>query len=269
MGVLWYSIGASRAYEIFAGCAEMTAGILLFIPRLATLGALVCLADSIQIFTLNMTYDVPVKLFSFHLILMSLFLIAPDAARLANVLVFNRTADPSTQPPLVRGRRGRRILLAAQLVFGAYLVFMNLKGATEAWTAYGGGAPKSALYGIWNVDEMSIDGVTRSPLVTDYDRWRRLTFQAPTTMSFWRMDDTFTAYGAAIDLSAKTLALTKTTDKAWKAQFTFQQPAPERLVLDGAMDGHKIRMRLHLFDRDKLMLVSRGFHWIQEAPFNR
>ena len=56
------------AYEIFAGSAEVLAGILLIIPATATLGALVCLADCIQIFTLNMTYDVPVKLFSFHLL---------------------------------------------------------------------------------------------------------------------------------------------------------------------------------------------------------
>src|SRR4026208_2091617 len=68
MGVLWYSVGASRPYEIFAGCAELAAGILICIPRTATLGALICLADAIQIFTLNMSYDVPVKLFSFHLI---------------------------------------------------------------------------------------------------------------------------------------------------------------------------------------------------------
>ena len=82
MGVLWYSIGASRPYEIFAGCAELLGGILLFVPRLALLGALVALAVSVQIFTLNMTYDVPVKLFSFHLILMSLVLIAPEVSRL-------------------------------------------------------------------------------------------------------------------------------------------------------------------------------------------
>src|SRR6516162_4529530 len=73
MGVLWYSIGASRPYEMFTGCAELLGGILLFVPPLATLGALVCLADTVQIFALDMTYDVPVKLFSFHLILLSLF----------------------------------------------------------------------------------------------------------------------------------------------------------------------------------------------------
>ena len=76
MGVLWSSIGSSPAYESFAGCAELLGGILLIVPRTTTLGALVCLADMTQVFMLNMTYDVPVKLLSFHLILLSLFLLA-------------------------------------------------------------------------------------------------------------------------------------------------------------------------------------------------
>lgn len=67
MGVLWFSVGASPAYEMFGGAAEMLGGILLFFARTSTFGALVCLADLTQIFMLNMTYDVPVKLFSFHL----------------------------------------------------------------------------------------------------------------------------------------------------------------------------------------------------------
>jgi len=44
MGVLWASIGASHPYEIFAGCAELLAAVLLFVPRLGTLGALVALS---------------------------------------------------------------------------------------------------------------------------------------------------------------------------------------------------------------------------------
>ena len=38
---------------------------------------------------------------------------------------------------------------------------------------------------------MSIIGVERAPLVTDYGRWRRLSFDVPTRMAFHRMDDTF------------------------------------------------------------------------------
>jgi hypothetical protein len=84
MGVLWSSIGASPAYETFVGFAETLGGVLLGVPRTAMLGALICLADLIDVFLLNMTYDVPVKLFSFHLILMALFLLAPEFRGLAN-----------------------------------------------------------------------------------------------------------------------------------------------------------------------------------------
>ena len=269
MGVLWYSVGASRPYEMFTGCAELAGGILLFFPRTATLGALICLADTMQIFTLNMTYDVPVKLFSFQLILMSLFLLAPEARRLANVLVFNRTAGPSTQPPLGRSPRAIRIGAIAQGVFGIYLVGMGLYGARQSWYSYGGGAPKPPLYGIWNITEMQIDGQTRSPLVTDYDRWRRLVIQSAVGIMLQRMDDTFVGYGAKVDMTAKTIALTKAADKAWNARFTFEQPTRERLVLAGTLDGHSLRMKTELVDHTKFLLVSRGFHWVQEYPFNR
>ena len=76
MGVLWYSIGASPAYEVFVGLAEICGGTLLLTPRTALLGALMCLMDTIAVFTLNMTYDVPAKLFSFHLVLMCVFLLS-------------------------------------------------------------------------------------------------------------------------------------------------------------------------------------------------
>jgi len=35
------------------------------------------------------------------------------------------------------------------------------------------------------------------------------------------------------------------------------------------MDGHQIHMQLKLFDRNKLTLVNRGFHWINDYPFQR
>jgi hypothetical protein len=263
---LWASIGASRPYEMFTGFAELTAGVLLFVPRLATLGALLCLADVIEIFALNMTYDVPVKLFSFHLILMSLVLLAPDASRLANVLVFDRTAGPSTQPPLVRSHRGMRIAVIAQLVFGAYLLGMSLYFGAQRWKQFGGGVPKSPLYGIWNVDEMSIDGVIRPPLLTDHDRWRRVTFQTPTTSSFHRMDDTFVTSTAKIDMDGRRLSLKSPT---WSATFAVEQPSADRLILDGDMNGRAMRMQLHLVDRESFLLVNRGFQWIQEYPLNR
>lgn len=269
MGVLWSSIGASRPYEIFTGCAELAGGILLFIPATATLGAIVSMGCMLQVFMLNMTYDVPVKLFSFHLLSMSLFLLAPDAKRLMNLLVLNRPADRSPVPPLGGTARAIRIGVILQIVFGAYIVGMTFNGALDGWAQYGGGAPKSPLYGIWNVAYMSVDDVERAPLITDNDRWRRLVFDRPAVVSFQRMDDTFARFGSKIDIEAKSLTLTKNEDPKWTATFSFQQPAADQMILEGEMDGKKVQMRLELFPREKFLLVSRGFNWIQEYPFNR
>jgi len=88
-------------------------------------------------------------------------------------------------------------------------------------------------------------------------------------MVFERKNDSFVLYGASVNLPERTLALTKKDDKDWTASFTFQRPAGDQLILDGRMDNHQVHMELQLTDRNSLLLVSRGFHWVQEAPFGR
>ena len=267
--ILWSSIGVSPAYESFTGCAEMLGGLLLLVPRTTLFGALICLADTVQVFVLNMTYGVAVKLLSFHLILLALFLLAPDLPRLINIFFLNRAAGPSAEPQLFGTRRANRIALAVQILFGICLVAMGAYSARVVWHTFGGGRPKSPLYGIWNVEELSIDGQLRSPLLTDYGRWRRVVFDTPDRNTFQRMDDSFVRYSASINVNDKTLALAKEDDKNWKANFTFQRVAQDQLILDGEMDSHKLHMQLQLVDRSKFLLINRGFHWIQEYPFNR
>jgi hypothetical protein len=269
MGVLWSSIGASPAYEVFAGCAELLGGILLIFPRTTTFGALICVADMTQVFVLNVTYDVPVKLFSFHLILLSLFLLAPEFERLTDFFFRGRGVEPSRQPPLFLTRRANRIALAAQILFGVWMLGMNAWSADAGWKTYGGGRPSPLLYGIWSVEELSIDEQIRSPLVTDYDRWRRVIIDFPEVIVFQRMDDSFAQFDASTDAKAGTIALTKSGDNDWKGNLTFQRVGPDQLLLDGAMGGHKIHMRLALVDTSKFALVSRGSHWVQEQIFNR
>jgi hypothetical protein len=159
--------------------------------------------------------------------------------------------------------------LAAQIVLGLWLVGMNTYGAWGYWSIFGAGRPHSPLYGIWDVRQMSIDEQPRPPLLTDHGRWRRAIFDFPAQMDFQRMDDSFAHYAASIDLTNKTLALTKRGDQNWKANFTFQRPVRDQLILDGRMDNHQVHIELQLTDHNKFLLVGRGFHWIQEFPFNR
>jgi hypothetical protein len=286
MGMLWNSMGAAPAYQMFCGFAEVIGGLLLIVPRTATLGALIGLADMIQVFTLNMTYDVPAKLLAFHLILLSCFLLAPDVPRLVRFLLLNQATAPSTQVRLFRSVRANRIALAAQIIFGLWFVGFFSHQCWNHWNRAAGGRPLPPLYGIWEVKQMSIDQQPRLPLLTDSTRWRRAIFdfpsrncagaytqtgytQASLCLALQRLDDSFVPYGASVNLSGGTLDLTKSSDKNWKAGFTLHRPAGNQLILDGRMDDHQVHMELQLVDRNSFPLVSRGFHWTMEAPFGR
>jgi hypothetical protein len=263
-GVLNNSIGSVPAYEIFTGCAMLAAGLLLIFPRTATLGALISLADMIQVFMLAMTYDVIAKLLAIHLILLCCFLLVPDVLRLVRFLLLHRTTSLSAEAQLFRGVRANRIALAAQIIFGLWLVGVCCHYSLGVWNTRGGGRPLPALYGIWEVRQMSIDEQPRPPLLTDSTRWRRAIFDYTDRMAFQRLDDSFVPYGASVNLPERTLALTKKDDKNWRASFTFQRPAGDQLILDGRMDNHQVHMELQLIDRNSFVLVSRGFHWVQE-----
>jgi len=268
MGVLWASMASSPAYQSFTGCTEILGGVLLLLPQTALLGALVSLGVAIQIFVLNMSYDVPVKLFSLHLILLALLLILPERTRLRNFFLLNRTANPAFAI-VTRSRRKSRLILAAQACFAIYVTATMAYGARQGWSEFGGGAPKSLLYGIWEVEQMSVDDEIRPPVPSEEQRWRRVIFDRPDRTSFQRMNDSLLTFNAKLDANKKTIGLTKTDDAKWKAALSYDRPANDHITLSGEMDGHRVAMELRLVDRETFLLVNRGFHWVQERPFNR
>ena len=264
-GLLWAFMGASPAYESATGVAEVLAGVLMLAPRTATLGTLICLADLLQVFALNMTYDVPVKLMALNLILLALFLLAPYARRFADFLVIGRAAAPVVEDALFPDRRKNRRAVWAQMLVGAYLVIVFLYGARRNWNARER-APKSPFQGAWNVATMSVDGVVRPPLLTDNSRWRRVVFEGP-QMVLQGMDDRSTPYAAAVDTAAGLIRLGRRADKAWKAQLSFAHLASGELRLDGDLDGRRVQVELARVSG--FLLVDRGFHWVQERPFHQ
>jgi len=269
MGVIWYSIGAAPGYERFIGSAEVLGGLLLLLPGTALIGALVTLGVTFGVFMVNMTYDVPVKLFSFHLVLMSIFLMAPDARRLFNWFVLNRPVQPAPAPRYGPSRRSHLGVIIAQLVFLAWALGFEIYGGAQSWKTYGGGAPKSPLYGIWAIDSMSINGELRPPLTTDSLRYSHAVFQSMNGVTFQKMDQKFARFGGTIDTVKRQLLLRSFTDSTSKPVLSYERPSPTRLTVEGDIDGKRVRMAMTQRDLNSFTLVSRGFNWVQEFPFNR
>jgi hypothetical protein len=267
--LLWTFVGASTAYQMFAGLAEVLAGLLLIVPRTATLGAIVCLADMTQVFVLNMAYDFGLKQISFHLMLFSLFLLVPHIGRLVDVFVRARQVALSPLPLLFRAARANRIATAAQVCFGLYLLALFTNLSVRLWYAEGDGRPRSPLYGIWDVEELSLDGAVTPASEADYDRrWRRVIFDAADVLVFQRTDDSFAHYGVRLDERRRTLALVKGRSRTWGATFTFARPASDRLVLAGEMDGRQVRTTLRRVELVTFRLLGSRFRWVRPPdPF--
>ena len=130
--------------------------------------------------------------------------------------------------------------------------------------------PRSPLYGIWNVEEFEVDGKASPPLITDAQRWRRVVFDFPKSIAIQLMSDSRRRYGLDLDTEKMTLALVQPNDPSRsKTLFSYTRPEPGLLAMEGTLDGRKIKARLRRADTSDFRLLSRGFHWITEYPFNR
>jgi uncharacterized membrane protein YphA (DoxX/SURF4 family) len=261
-GLLWMFMGSSHGYRYFTGCVELAGGILLFVPRLRTLGALIGVVAFTNVFALNISYNAPVKISSLHLLLMSIFLLLPDARRLVAVVLLNRSTIPQDSPALFRQHRRNTVALALQVLLGLFLASSYLYQARDYEkqnVAY-----KPPFYGIWIVEEFTFDGKVLPPLLTDDVRWQRMIFQFPKGVGIQGMSGSWTGYWLRRDMEKKTFALEKPGDAKRKFQFSFLSSDPRMLVLDGTDGEHSIGVKLHRVDEKEFALLSDHFQWIHE-----
>ncbi len=268
MGLLWTFMGASAPYTIFGGLSELIPGLLLLFRRTAALGALLAIPVLANVAVLNLCYDVPVKLFSLHLLAMSVFLAAPELWRLADLLVLRRPVAPATDRPFFRRRRCQIAAVVVEVTlavgFTAFILHMGYADLKEY-----NDSMRSPFAGVWSVDDLKIDGRARDAQTAEDLQWRRLVFDYPTVLSIQSASDFRQRYWLQVDDVHKTLTLAKRGDARWKANLAYRWLAADRLALEGTFGGQPLQASLRRGDRRKFLLMNRGFHWVSEYPFNR
>jgi uncharacterized membrane protein YphA (DoxX/SURF4 family) len=268
MGLLWTFMGASAAYQIFAGIGEVVGGTLLFWRRTALLGALVLVGVLANVVALNFCYDVPVKLYSSHLLGMALFVLAPHLPRLLNVLVLNRPAAACELRPFPLQRRWvRGLALAAKaafvLAYGVYPIYESYQQAQQ----YGYLSPRHDLAGVYRVTAFSSNGQSGGA-VADGQRWVRVgiarTGQFGTVL--WA-DGTVRRGALRIDPANKTIALQRPGGAPLPLRFTRSNAGV--VTIEGTGPAGPLTAVLSREPEQEMLLLGRGFHWINEFPFNR
>ncbi len=268
MGLLWTFMGASSAYTAFAGATEVLGGALLFFRRTTTLGALVVIGVMTNVVMLNFCYDVPVKLYSSHLLMMAVFLVLPEAGRLFDVLILHRATNAGDFSPPPGPRWLGFVRKCAWCGFVGWVVFSNISGSLEARSTYGALAPKPPIYGVFEVEEFSRNGSVEAPLLTNASQWRRLAFSSR-GLAIRRLDDSVEQFGIQNDEAKQELSVIRRTDKVETFTMHWSRPDAEHLLLAGKFGADDLTAKLRVAPVQTFFLLERGFHWINEFPLNR
>ena len=264
MGLLWTFMGASPAYTIFAGSVELLGGLLLTMRRTSLLGALVSIGALSNVAALNYFYDVPVKLYSTDLLLLSMFVAAFDTRRLIDFFLRNRTTPQPRSMPLIGNHRLATAVQIVKAIVVIAAVWVSLAGSYRAHSSYQINT-RAPLYGQWNVTEWDVDGKSMPRVIGDVDQWRQLTIENNTAAI---VDNADSSQYCAFKYNASAISLSPNDGSAGMT-FTYIKPASSELYLSGTVDGKRVQVRLHRQIDSDYLLVNRGFHWINEQPYNR
>jgi hypothetical protein len=281
MRLSWLFIGYSAKYQFFSGLMETVAGLLLLFRPTVTLGLLAATGAFLNVVMINMSYDVPVKLFASHLLLACIFLLLLDSRRLLTLFVLNRPV-PATDAyePYFSKRWMRWAALAVKL---ALIWFILVQPFRQGWRSHDAVThqppAKPFAVGVYDVRTFVIGSDTIPAVTSDPRRWHDVIFDnaasgsvGTTDTLFWqRYRRGYFRYKAEPD--EKTAVVWKSffrtgtpLDSTFLFKFRYEQPDSSTIRFWTAIRGDSVYVELARTDRH-YQLAERQFHWLSE--FNR
>lgn len=257
MGLAWTYIGYSQGYNILIGSVEILSGLLLF-RKTVVAGALITVATSINIMAVNYFYDVPVKMISTALLLLSIFLLLPYLKALFAIFISGKPVQllPIQQPLFNKSWKRKSLFIAKLAVLLLFMVQqgMGILNTKKMIAEY---LTKSPLYGIYRIEQTGTQGKSIP------ENWRLIVFEIDNNKVLIRNTDyTPQRESVVIDAAGKKITLNN-------YQFDYQINPDGNILLTKTFDDHIAHIKLIKQDVQAFELIQRKFHWVQEYPYNR
>ena len=274
----WLFIGYSTPYQFFSGAMETVAGLLLLNRRTVTAGLFAATGAFLNVVMINLSYDVPVKLYSSHLLFGCLFLLALDAPRLLRFLVLNKPISGTTayDPSFARPWQFWGSVAVKVFIVFQILIFplKNQWGRYQAGKQLPPSGPFAA--GVYDVRRYVVNRDTIAPSSADTLRWRDVIFDTngsgsinTTDQIFWQRyrRGYFRYKPNTVD---HTVAVWKRSaaprDSTFLFQMRYEVPDSNTIRFHAAIRGDSIHVELVRVPRH-FQLTERQFHWLSE--YNR
>jgi hypothetical protein len=162
-------------------------------------------------------------------------------------------------------QRISRVVLKIIVVAGVP-VLMSYETLSEMDDVGTYASPKG-MNGIYRVEEYVVNGKAVPLLVTDSSCWRYMVMEDGYA-DVKTMTDKMQYYSFRADTVKKTMELgdEKTNEHS---TLMYSLPDTAHVLIAGRLSKDSVNIRLKRLDVNSFRLVSRGFHWINEYPYNR
>jgi hypothetical protein len=273
MRLSWMFIGYSTTYQVFSGIMETLVGILLLNRKTVTLGSLLGLGVFSNIVMLNLSYDIPVKLFSIQLVLCCLFLTLEDWKRVFNFFLLNKPVEPNTSYDIKFTKRGQRIArILWKIGFVILFVIIPFKDSWEWYNRTSSrGELKPIKSGVYDIKWFVKNNDTMPVSVNDTMLWKDVIFDVGGYGSINSTDTLFEQwyrrgyFKYQPDTLNQTIAFKKIfNDSATIFVMHYQIPNDRTIRLFGKIDSDSLQLELFRSNRH-FQLTERQFHWLSEA----
>ncbi|EAZ82509.1 hypothetical protein [Algoriphagus machipongonensis] len=254
MGLAWRFFGYSDTYKIFMGLSEIVAGFLLLFRRTSILGALVSISVCLNIVLVNFSFDVPVKLFSSHLLVFSFLVLIPKIKPVVDFFILHKSTTLGEMKPLFEKRKYKIIWLIANLYLIGLIPITRAVSHVQSQKFRTMENEWEGLYSGFDSDSTRF--------------WDKMVLEK--NYMVLQTNDGKRDFLSIEEIEAEGHILIKNPDDSEKPHELFIKELDNKqyeiLLRIGEKENLAIGDRK---DKSDYELIKRGFNWINEYPYNR
>lgn len=268
MGLAWTFLGYSKGYNIFMGIAEVMAILLLF-RRTLTFGLIITFFVTLNVMVINYSFDVPLKIVTTHLMLITLFLLSHDIKK---IFIFFFTTKRVSLKLVRRPEALNNIYLykiGAFAKISIMVIIIVLAGfkLRNRNMILEGQFSKTKFYGIYDVITYKKNNSPISASNISDTMWKYLVMEYNGRTEVINNKGDERLFHSEIDSLKNTLILVDINKTSDTLKLFYEMPDEKSIIFHGQIENDSVVIVCNILKKSDFILINRGFNLVSEEPF--
>jgi len=254
MRVAWAFFGYSKGYQMFLGWGELIPALLLLFRRTALIGALLMVVVMLNVWLVNIFFDVCVKLNSFTYLAVATYILLQYSNRLWKFFFTNQEVPAPYYPDLADRKAFRWTGIIINILLIGYILSDPIMYTYDYLSSANQQTPKNKLYGAWKVEKIEKleNGNWLATSEKDSSNFDRCFFEGYAGVLQSPLKRQRLVYFMDSTEKQATLSFINNQNTRYESQvWTIEKPVADKLLLTGRMSTDSLKIECSL-RKDKL-----------------